>query len=171
MEQNIATIRLELHAAMENHARLARLIDCSHEALLRYTSDGTVLSPRRARKNVLGYTGESFPGRSIFKSSTQTMSIAKAGRCRHRRHGTDFDQDAPQLGRMDPSKCPIHVVPSEDGTIPLEIVAAIRHENELQDQVDGRRGQRLRGRSADAAWSNWNTPCAVHRRCIPSGSR
>ncbi len=138
LEQNINTIRLELHAAMDNHARLARLVDCSHEALLRYTTDGTVLFASPGTENVLGYTGESFPGRSIFKfvypddvdrlRSLGVVTGATANTTLRMRHSS---------GAWIPIQARINVVPSEDGAIPLEVVAAIRPEAEIRDSFDG----------------------------------
>jgi PAS domain S-box-containing protein len=128
LEQSITTLREELHVVQEYYNRYARLIDCSHDALVRYSSDGTILFASPGCERLFGYTGESLPGRSIFKF-IHTDDVAEA---REAARSTENSETTLRIGTETYGWSTVHArlspVVVETDKPPVEIVAAFAAE-------------------------------------------
>lgn len=123
-EQSLTILRDELRIIQEYNARFSRLIDCSHDALVRYAPDGTILFASPSCEQLFGYTGESLPGRSIFKFlHTDDLPVARAAST-----NAESTETTLRIGNKSEGWTSVHArmspvfVKPADG--PVEIVAA-----------------------------------------------
>ena len=129
LEQSLSTIREELTVVQEHYNRYSRLIDCSHDALIRYSADGTILFASPGCERLFGFSGESLPGRSIFKfiHDDDVAAARSAGRQAER---SETSLRVGKDGAWTTVHARISPVIVESGKPPVEIVAAFADESD-----------------------------------------